>query len=135
MRNVSGRCYIIHCDTNKLKQCLMNVLDGLEPVGECLIQHQTFAIWLYPNKTVKDLQRKLKKSGITEFYCEEVPYSEHMMEKPSFFGAWYVEHYRQEVEQIVEHDRQEELRQMYDNIQKASELLGERIKNARKEEA
>ena len=118
-----NKCFRIHLDLSLIKD-LDLILKNLIILGNLTILDNSILIWLDNTKEKKDLLKQLKKSSITDFFCEPIEYDNiGKGENFNYTSAWFLENYNNYVVKQIEAQKQDELRQMYDNIEKAKTLL------------
>lgn len=109
------------------------VYEGLQKIGDILFADNTFYIWLDENKNKSSILSTLKKAKVTNFFVSEI--REDMIDSTnnSFVSIWMKEHFNELTVQQFEAERQEQIQEMLDNIEKANQLLEERKQNKIKE--
>lgn len=107
---------------------------ALGEIGDVIFFNNCFYIWTDGKADKNGILFALSEIGITEVYCEEIIDSK-VSQETGFAFAWLSEHFKQVALQRAEDEHQSELRQMLDNIQKANELLEQRIKQFEEEQA
>ena len=129
-----NKCYKVHLDFSAIVD-LDRVLNNMLKIGSVTIFQNEIIIWLNDDKEKTNLIKCLKKSEIKEFYCEPIEY-ENIGKDNSFnyISTWFLDKYREYSLRKLEKEKQANLKEMYDSIQKASNALDEKIKN-KKEEA
>ena len=118
-----NKCFRIHLDLSLIDD-LDIVLKSLIPLGNLTIADNSILIWLDDTKEKKDLIKQLKKVSIRDFFCESIEYKNIGKEENyNYVSAWFLENYNNYMVKKIETARQEELKQMYENIDKAKALL------------
>lgn len=109
------------------------VYEGLQKIGDILFADNTFYIWLDENKNKSSILSTLKKAKVTNFFVSEI--REDMIDSTnnSFVSIWMKEHFNELTVQQFEAERQEQIQEMLENIEKANQLLEERKQNKIKE--
>ena len=132
MENIN-RCYRVHLDFSLIPN-LNTVLNNIVKIGNVTIIQSDIVVWLDDDKEKVDLTKCLKKSGIKEFYCELIEYENIGKDNDfNYLSSWFLNNYREYSLRKLEKDKQENLREMYENIQKATEALDKKIKNNNEE--
>ena len=102
---------------------LGNLIEKLRKIGDIIFVNNSLYIWLVDGKDKKSLSSLIKRQGVVEFFLQEI--TEDNVDKENGFAfAWAREH-------PFEAKKQPELQQMLDNINKAREMLEERIEEAK----
>ena len=109
---------------------LGNLIEKLRKIGDIIFVNNSLYIWLVDGKDKKSLSSLIKRQGVTEFFLQEI--TEDNVDKENGFAfAWAREHLNKKVVAAFEAKKQPELQQMLDNINKAREMLEERIEEAK----
>lgn len=109
---------------------LGNLIEKLRKIGDIIFVNNSLYIWLIDGKDKKSLSSLIKRQGVTEFFLQEI--TEDNVDKESGFAfAWAREHLNKKAVSVFEAKKQPELQQMLDNINKAREMLEERIEEAK----
>lgn len=122
------KCYKIRADFSEVEN-FSSFIDKVIKIGNIMFdKDNTIAVWLYDDCDKKDLIRTLKKNGISEFFCEPITYESIGKDKNyNFLSAWFMENYNAFVRRKAENQNQEQLREMYNNIQKAQAELNDKL--------
>ena len=109
---------------------LGNLIEKLRKIGDIIFVNNSLYIWLVDGKDKKSLSSLIKRQGVTEFFLQEI--TEDNVDKENGFAfAWAREHLNKKAVASFEAKKQPELQQMLDNINKAREMLEERIEEAK----
>lgn len=109
---------------------LGNLIEKLRKIGDIIFVNNSLYIWLIDGKDKKSLSSLIKRQGVTEFFLQEI--TEDNVDKENGFAfAWAREHLNKKAVAAFEAKKQPELQQMLDNINKAREILEERIEEAK----
>lgn len=109
---------------------LGNLIEKLRKIGDIIFVNNSLYIWLIDGKDKKSLSSLIKRQGVTEFFLQEI--TEDNVDKENGFAfAWAREHLNKKAVAAFEAKKQPELQQMLDNINKAREMLEERIEEAK----
>lgn len=111
-----GYVIFLNFDTEDVQK----VYEGLQKIGDILFADNTFYIWLDESKNKSSILSILKKSGVTDFFVSEI--REEMIDSTtnSFVSIWMKEHFNNLIIQQFEIERQEQIQEMLDNIEKAN---------------
>lgn len=131
MANIN-KCYIIHLNLDDIPD-LDVFVKKVVAVGSITFCDVGVAVWLNDEKTKDDLVKCLKKTKVNEFFCKQVEYENINKEDNfNFLSSWFMENYNAYLIREEEKKNQQELEQMYNNIQKAQQLLDNKIKQGQK---
>lgn len=119
----------IFLDIQKVK--LGKLLEGLGKIGDVIYVNNEIMVWLEEGKTRKSLVYLLKKLGVKEYFLREIT-EENVESEKDFAFAWSREHLNDTTIKEFEKKKQPELKQMLENIEKATELFNERIEEYKK---
>lgn len=109
---------------------LGNLIEKLRKIGDIIFVNNSLYIWLIDGKDKKSLSSLIKRQGVSEFFLQEI--TEDNVDKESGFAfAWAREHLNKKAVSAFEAKKQPELQQMLDNINKAKEMLEERIEEVK----
>lgn len=109
---------------------LGNLIEKLRKIGDIIFVNNSLYIWLIDGKDKKSLSSLIKRQGVAEFFLQEI--TEDNVDKENGFAfAWAREHLNKKAVAAFEAKKQPELQQMLDNINKAREMLEERIEEAK----
>ena len=109
---------------------LGNLIEKLRKIGDIIFVNNSLYIWLIDGKDKKSLSSLIKRQGVTEFFLQEI--TEDNVDKENGFAfAWARERLNKKMVASFEAKKQPELQQMLDNINKAREMLEERIEEAK----
>lgn len=109
---------------------LGNLIEKLRKIGDIIFVNNSLYIWLVDGKDKKSLSSLIKRQGVAEFFLQEI--TEDNVDKENGFAfAWAREHLNKKAIASFETKKQPELQQMLDNINKAREMLEERIEEAK----
>ena len=115
-----NKCFKIHLNLSVVDD--LNVfVQNIAKIADLTFDNQNNVfVWLDDDKNKKDLIRSLKKIGITEFFCEPIEYNSIGKDREfNFISAWFMDNYRAYTYREAEKQNQNQLRQMYKNIQRA----------------
>lgn len=116
---------------NKDSVDLGALLEGLGKIGNVIFVNGEICIWLQEGKTKKTISNFLKKNGVSDFFLKEIN-EENINFERDFVFAWFREHLNAIAVAKFEQERQEELQKMMSNIQKANDLLTDKIEEYKK---
>ena len=119
-----GKCYQLCLDINTIS--INTLFDKLMPIAEVLLQGDNIYVWLDFDHTKNNLTRRLNAAGVKEVYCRPVEYDD-IVDRKDFLSAWYIEHYGDYQKKVLEMQEQDKLKEMLANLNKAQELLKERL--------
>ena len=106
---------------------LGDLFEALKKLGEIIYVNGEVFVWLKEGKDGASLRRCLKKVGLKDFFLREIT-EETIEQEKDFAYAWGREHLNEIRIKKLEEDKQDELKQMMENIQKASQLFDERVR-------
>lgn len=109
------------------------VYEGLQKIGDILFADNTFYIWLDKGKNKNNILSTLKRANVTDFFVSEIREDMINSINNSFVSIWIREHFNELTIQQFEAERQEQIQEMLNNIEKANQLLEERKQNKIKE--
>lgn len=123
-----NKCFKLHLDLSALDD-LDVFVKGIAKVADLTFDGMNGVIvWLDDDKEKKDLIRSLKRAGIKEYFCEPIEYENIGKDREfNFISAWFMDKYRAYLYREAERKNQSQLREMYENIQRAQHEL--EIKN------
>lgn len=128
-----NKCYRVHLDFSVISD-LDKILNNIVKIGNVTIFQDDIIVWLNDDKDKVALTKCLKKSGIKEFYCELIEYENIGKDNNfNYLSSWFLSNYREYSLRKLEKEKQENLKEMYNNIQKATEALDRKIKNSKEE--
>ena len=128
-----NKCYKVHLDFSVITD-LDKTLNNIVKIGNVTIFQDDIVVWLNDDKDKAALTKCLKKSGIKEFYCELIEYENIGKDNNfNYLSSWFLSNYREYSLRKLEKEKQENLKEMYNNIQKATEALDRKIKNSKEE--
>lgn len=118
-----NRCFRIHLNLSNISD--FNIFfDRLVSIGNVTIVENSVLIWLKDDVDKSALVKTLKKSKVLDFFCEPIEYENIGKEDNyNYMSAWFIDNYRNYTQRLVEKNNQETLREMYNNIERAKELL------------
>ena len=131
MANIN-KCYIIHLNLDDVPN-LDLFIQKIVSMGIITFCDDGVAIWLNDDVEKEDLTKCLKKLKISEFFCKQMEYGDINKEDTfNFISSWFMENYNAYLMREEEKRNKQELIQMYENIQKAQQLLDDKIKQGQK---
>lgn len=131
MANIN-KCYIIHLNLDDVPN-LDLFIQKIVSIGTITFCDDGVAIWLNDDIEKGDLIKCLKKLKISEFFCKQMEYGDINKEDAfNFISSWFMENYNAYLMREEEKRNKQELIQMYENIQKAQQLLDDKIKQGQK---
>lgn len=131
MANIN-KCFSIHLDLSNITDFDV-LINKMIDVGSITITDNSIVVWLYDDKNKDDLIKILKKIKIKEYFCEQIEYETIGKEgNYNFISSWFMENYNSYLIRQEEKQNQKALNVMYENIQKAEELLENKIKQGQK---
>ena len=118
------RCFKLHLDLSSINN-LEIFIKNIAKISDMTFDNKNnFFIWLKDDKYKKDLIKCLNKSGIKEYFCEPVMYESVGKDREfNFISAWFMDKYKAFLYRKAEKENQQQLKQMYENIQKAQAEL------------
>ena len=123
-----NKCFKVHLDLSRIDDLDVFVNSVAKVADLTFDEMNGVVVWLDDDKDKKDLIRSLKKVGIKEYFCEPIEYDDIGKNREfNFVSAWFMDKYRAYMYREVEKKNQSQLREMYENIQKAQKEL--EIKN------
>jgi len=120
------KCYKLHYDTSAIK--LSEVMSSIESLGSIVIYERSLYIFLQNGKTQSDIRRALPQSVSENVYCELVA-PESCVEQKNFLQIWFKEQYESAFLEYVTTEKQDQLKKIVKNTQKANQRITERINN------
>jgi len=122
MANIN-KCFKIHLDLFSINN-LDAFINDITKISDVMLDNNDIIVWLNDDKDKTNLTRCLKKNKIKEYFCEQIEYETIGKDKDfNFISAWFMEKYRDYEIRKAEQENQDKLREMYDNIQRAQDLL------------
>ena len=123
-----NKCFKIHLDLSALDDLDVFVNSVAKVADLTFDETDGVVVWLDDDKEKKDLIRSLKKVGVKEYFCEPIRYENIGKDREfNFISAWFMDKYRAYIYREAERKNQSQLREMYENIQRAQAEL--EIKN------
>lgn len=123
-----NKCFNIHLDLADVLD-LDVLINKIIEVGSITMADNNIVVWLYDDKNKDDLIKVLKKAKIKDYFCEKIEYETIAKDKNfNFVSSWFMENYNAYLIRETEKKNQDALNAMYENIQKAEELLDNKIK-------
>ena len=102
-------------------------------IDNMIADNSNLYIWLNDESIdKKKLLSKLKRIGITDVYCKELSLKDVEC-RNDFVSAWFHEQYTESCLKKFESEHQQELVDMQKNIQKAKDLIKQRVACEQKE--
>lgn len=127
-----NKCFNIHFDLASVSN-LSTFIEKIIDVGSVTITDNSVVVWLNDDNTKEDLIKTLKKCKIKEYFCESIEYETiGKDDNYNFISAWFMENYNAYLIRLAELQNQDDLLDMYNNIQKANELLNHKIEQGQK---
>lgn len=124
---ILNRCFKIHLDLSLVGD-LDVFINNIAKIADLTLDNSGVYVWLDDDKDKKDLTRCLKKSGLNEYFCEPIEYDSIGKDREfNFISAWFMDNYRAYANREAEKQNQSQLREMYDNIQRAQRDLENKI--------
>ena len=103
------------------------LFEKLKRVGNMIFVNGDIYIWLYESKNKKSLSSVVKRSGVTDFFLQEIT-DDNVSKESGFAYAWCREHLNESATKDFESKHQDDLREMLDNIKRTEGLLQDRLK-------
>ena len=123
-----NKCFNIHLDLADVLD-LDVLINKIIKVGSITMADNNIVVWLYDDKNKDDLIKALKKAKIKDYFCEKIEYETIAKDKNfNFVSSWFMENYNAYLIREAEKKNQDALNAMYENIQRAEELLDNKIK-------
>ena len=123
-----NKCFKLHLDLSALGDLDVFVKSVAKVADLTFDGMNGVIVWLDDDKEKKDLIRSLKKVGVREYFCEPIEYENIGKDREfNFISAWFMDKYRAYLYREAERKNQSQLREMYENIQRAQHEL--EIKN------
>ena len=118
------RCYKLYLNLSLIDN-LDVFINGIAKISDIMFDSSNnIIVWLDDNKNKKDLINCLKKFKIKEYFCEPIVYESIGKDREfNFISAWFIDKYKAFIYRKLEEENQQQLRQMYDNIQRAQAEL------------
>ena len=119
-----NKCFKIHLDLSALDD-LDTFINSVAKVADLTFDETNgIVVWLDDDKDKKDLIRSFKKVGVKEYFCEPIQYENIGKDREfNFISAWFMDKYRAYVYREAERKNQTQLREMYENVQRAQAEL------------
>ena len=123
-----NKCFNIHLDLADVLD-LDVLINKIIEVGSITMADNNIVVWLYDDKNKDDLIKALKKAKIKDYFFEKIEYETIAKDKNfNFVSSWFMENYNAYLIRGAEKKNQDALNAMYENIQRAEELLDNKIK-------
>ena len=114
------KCYKLCLDIDNID--INTLFDKLSNIAEVFLSDDVIYVWLGFDVNKSQLMRRIKAAGITEFYCQPIEYSD-IENRKDFLSLWYIEHFGDYQQRVLEKQKEDKLKEMLSNIKKAEELL------------
>lgn len=115
------------------KENIQKVYEGLQKIGDILFADNVFYIWLDEKKNKNSILSVLRKAGVKDFFLSE--FKEDMIDNThnSFVAIWLREHYNELMIKKFEAEKEQQIKEMLENIEQANLLLEEKKQKKLKE--
>lgn len=119
-----NKCFKLHLDMSQIRD-LDAFINKVAKVADLTFdERDNIIVWLDDDKDKNDLVHSLKRSGIKEYFCEPIEYENIGKDREfNFLSAWFIDKYRAYIYREAEKQNQSQLREMYENIQRAQHEL------------
>ena len=119
-----NKCFKLHLDLSALGDLDVFVNSVAKVADLAFDGMDGVFVWLDDDKEKKDLIHSLKKVGVKEYFCEPIQYEDIGKDREfNFISAWFMDNYRAYLYREIERKNQSQLREMYENIQRAQRKL------------
>lgn len=125
MQDINNFCFKIIFDMDNSDIGLL--VNHLSEISDFLFFDDSVYVWLKDGCDKKLLLSKIKKSKITNFYCTDI-YLKQILGKNNILESFVAEHFTAWKIRQFEKEHQQELAQMIENIERASKLISNQIK-------
>lgn len=123
-------CFELFLDLSNVK---LSKIMKIKFIDNMIADNSNLYIWSNDESIdKKKLLSKLKRIGITDVYCKELSLKDVEC-RNDFVSAWFHEQYTESCLKKFESEHQQELVDMQKNIQKAKDLIKQRIACEQKE--
>ena len=123
-------CFELFLDLSNVK---LSEIMKIKFIDNMIADNSNLYIWTNDESIdKKKLLSKLKRIGITDVYCKELSLKDVAC-RNDFVSAWFHEQYTESCLKKFESEHQQELVDMQKNIQKAKDLIKQRIACEQKE--
>lgn len=123
-------CFELFLDLSKVK---LNEIMKFKFIDNIITFNGNLYIWINDNSIDKKiLLSKLKRIGITDVYCKELSLKD-FDGRNDFVSTWFYEQYSENYLNRFEVEHQQELVDIQKDIQKAKDLIEQRIADEQKE--
>lgn len=123
-------CFELFLDLSKVK---LNEIMKFKFIDNIITFNGNLYIWINDNNIDKKiLLSKLKRIGITDVYCKELSLKD-FDGRNDFVSTWFYEQYSENYLNRFEVEHQQELVDIQKDIQKAKDLIEQRIADEQKE--
>ena len=123
-------CFELFLDLSNVK---LSEIMKIKFIDNMIADNSNLYIWSNDESIdKKKLLSKLKRIGITDVYCKELSLKDVKC-RNDFVSAWFHEQYTESCLKKFESEHQQELVDMQKNIQKAKDLIKQRIACEQKE--
>ena len=123
-------CFELFLDLSNVK---LSEIMKIKFIDNMIADNSNLYIWSNDESIdKKKLLSKLKRIGITDVYCKELSLKD-IDSRNDFVSTWFHEQYTESYLKKFESEHQQELVDMQKNIQKAKDLIKQRIADEQKE--
>jgi len=128
--DINLMCFELFLDLSKVK---LNEIMKFKFIDNIITFNGNLYIWINDNSIDKKiLLSKLKRIGITDVYCKELSLKD-FDGRNDFVSTWFYEQYSENYLKRFEAEHQQELVDIQKDIQKAKDLIKQRIADEKKE--
>lgn len=123
-------CFELFLDLSNVK---LSEIMKIKFIDNMITDNSNLYIWSNDESIdKKKLLSKLKRIGITDVYCKELSLKD-IDSRNDFVSTWFHEQYTESYLKKFESEHQQELVDMQKDIQKAKDLIKQRIADEQKE--
>ncbi len=123
-------CFELFLDLSNVK---LSEIMKIKFIDNMIADNSNLYIWSNDESIdKKKLLSKLKRIGITDVYCKELSLKD-IDSRNDFVSTWFHERYTESYLKKFESEHQQELVDMQKDIQKAKDLIKQRIADEQKE--
>lgn len=123
-------CFELFLDLSNVK---LSEIMKIKFIDNMIADNSNLYIWSNDESIdKKKLLSKLKRIGITDVYCKELSLKD-IDSRNDFVSTWFHEQYTESYLKKFESEHQQELVDMQKDIQKAKDLIKQRIADEQKE--
>ena len=123
-------CFELFLDLSNIK---LSEIIKIKFIDNIIADNSNLYIWSNDESVdKKKLLSKLKRIGITDVYCKELSLKD-VDYRNDFVSTWFHEQYAESCLKKFESEHQQELVDMQKNIQKAKDLIKQRVACEQKE--